>query len=66
VVTGPPPVTGLAEVAHEKVAEFLRVAERGAMTAGDLVGDGAQALSCQPPQEGGGENWSSLHRMNSP
>jgi hypothetical protein len=54
-VTVPPPVTGLVGVAHEKVAEFLRVAERGAMAAGDLVGDGAQALLCQPPHKGGGE-----------
>src|SRR5215472_17586103 len=25
------------------------------MAAGDLVGDGAQAVLCQPPHEGGGE-----------
>src|SRR5215471_18132380 len=48
-------VTRSVEVADEKVAQFLRVAERGAVTAGDLVGDGAQALLCQPPHEGGGE-----------
>src|SRR5258707_15516057 len=51
----PAAVTGSVEVAHEKVAEFLRVAERGAMTAGNLVGDGAQAFLCQPPHERGGE-----------
>src|SRR6266699_2185380 len=43
------------EVAHEKVAEFPGVAERDAMTAGNLVRDDAQALLCHPPQEGGGE-----------
>ena len=31
------------------------VAEGHAMTAGNLVRDGAQALLCQPPHEGGGE-----------
>ena len=41
MVMGPPPVTGAAEVADEKVAEFLREAERGANDSGDLVGDGA-------------------------
>src|SRR5215471_11057769 len=31
------------------------MAERGAVTGGDLVGHGAQTLMCQPPHEGGGE-----------
>jgi hypothetical protein len=45
-----PQVAGSVEVACEKFAECLRVAERGAMTAGNLVGDGAQAFLCRPPQ----------------
>src|SRR5215469_18585894 len=31
------------------------MAERGAVTAGNFVGHGAQTLMCQPPHEGGWE-----------
>lgn len=40
------------------------MAERGAVTAGNLVGDGAQALLCELPHEGVRKNWWSWHTMN--
>ena len=45
----PPGLIRSAEVADEKIAEFPGVAERGAVTGGNLVGHDAQALMCQLP-----------------
>jgi hypothetical protein len=45
-MAGPPP-----GVVGEHVGQFLRAAERGAVTSGDLVGSDAKALGDDPAHE---------------